>query len=34
MPRLRAILMLGRIAHDSTLKTLASADAPFKHGAA
>ena len=35
MPRLRAILMLGRIAHDSTLKTLAvkSADAPFKHGA-
>jgi len=35
MPRLRAIVMLGRVAHDTTLKTLGirSADAPFAHGA-
>ena len=35
MPRLRAIVTLGRIAHDSTLKTLnlRAAAAPFKHGA-
>ena len=34
MPRLRAVVMLGRIAHDSTLKALACAprDAPFGHG--
>ncbi|MDO8977878.1 MAG: uracil-DNA glycosylase [Afipia sp.] len=36
MPRLRAIVMLGRVAHDSTLKTLGirAPDAPFAHGAA
>jgi uracil-DNA glycosylase len=35
MPRLRAIVVLGRIAHDSTLKTLnlRAAAAPFAHGA-
>lgn len=35
MPRLRAIVMLGRIAHDTTLKTLGlrAAQAPFGHGA-
>lgn len=35
MPRLRAIVMLGRVAHDSTLKTLGirAPDAPFAHGA-
>ena len=35
MTRLRAIVALGRIAHDSTLKALGirSAAAPFKHGA-
>jgi uracil-DNA glycosylase len=35
MPRLRAIVALGRIAHDSMLKTLAvrAAAAPFAHGA-
>jgi uracil-DNA glycosylase len=35
MPRLRAIVALGRIAHDSTLKALAlrAAQAPFAHGA-
>jgi uracil-DNA glycosylase len=35
MPRLRAIVALGRIAHESTLKALAlrSAAAPFAHGA-
>lgn len=35
MPRLRAIVMLGRVAHDSTLKTLniRAPDAPFAHGA-
>ena len=35
MPNLRAIVTLGRIAHDSTLKTLdlRAAAAPFKHGA-
>ena len=35
MTKLRAIVALGRIAHDSTLKALAirSAAAPFKHGA-
>ncbi len=35
MPKLRAIVALGRIAHDSTLKTLRlrAADAPFAHGA-
>ncbi|HEX7883769.1 MAG TPA: uracil-DNA glycosylase [Afipia sp.] len=35
MPRLRAIVMLGRVAHDSTLKTLniRAPDAPFSHGA-
>ena len=35
MPRLRAIVALGRIAHDSVLKTLKlrSAAAPFAHGA-
>lgn len=35
MPKLRAIVALGRIAHDSTLKALGirSAAAPFKHGA-
>ena len=35
MPRLRAILALGRIAHESTLKALGvrSAAAPFAHGA-
>jgi uracil-DNA glycosylase len=34
MPRLRAVVMLGRIAHDSTLKAfgLRAADAPFGHG--
>ncbi len=35
MPHLRAIVALGRIAHDSTLKALGlrAAAAPFKHGA-
>jgi uracil-DNA glycosylase family 4 len=35
MPKLRAIVALGRIAHDSTLKALGlrSAAAPFGHGA-
>jgi uracil-DNA glycosylase family 4 len=35
MPRLRAIVALGRIAHDSMLKTLGmrAATAPFGHGA-
>jgi uracil-DNA glycosylase family 4 len=35
MPHLRAIVALGRIAHDSTLKALAlrAAQAPFGHGA-
>ena len=35
MPRLRAIVALGRIAHDSTLKALGvrGAAAPFAHGA-
>jgi uracil-DNA glycosylase family 4 len=35
MPRLRAVVVLGRIAHDSTLKTLnlRPAAAPFAHGA-
>lgn len=36
LPRLKAILCLGRIAHDSTLAalTLKAKDAPFSHGAA
>jgi uracil-DNA glycosylase family 4 len=35
MPRLRAIVALGRVAHDTLLKTLAlrAAAAPFAHGA-
>jgi uracil-DNA glycosylase family 4 len=35
MPRLRAIVVLGRVAHDTTLKTLnlRGAVAPFAHGA-
>jgi len=35
MPKLRAIVALGRIAHDSTLRALSCrlADAPFRHGA-
>jgi uracil-DNA glycosylase len=35
MPNLRAIMVLGRIAHDSTLKVLGlrAAEAPFAHGA-
>jgi uracil-DNA glycosylase len=35
MPRLRAIVALGRVAHDSTLKVLGlrAAAAPFAHGA-
>lgn len=35
MPKLRAIVLLGRIAHDSTLKALGlrAAEAPFGHGA-
>ncbi|MES2751575.1 MAG: uracil-DNA glycosylase [Pseudomonadota bacterium] len=35
MPRLRAIVMLGRVSHDSTLKMLGlrASDAPFAHGA-
>jgi uracil-DNA glycosylase len=35
MPRLRAVVVLGRIAHDSTLKAfnLRAAAAPFTHGA-
>lgn len=35
MPRLRAIVALGRIAHDSTVKALGlrAAQAPFAHGA-
>jgi uracil-DNA glycosylase family 4 len=35
MPRLRAVVMLGRVAHDSTLKALGvrAAEAPFGHGA-
>ena len=35
MSRLRAVMMLGRVSHDSTLKALGirSSDAPFSHGA-
>jgi uracil-DNA glycosylase len=35
MPRLRAIMALGRVAHESTLKALGvrSSAAPFAHGA-
>jgi uracil-DNA glycosylase family 4 len=35
MPNVRAIILLGRIAHDTTLKTLGirAVNAPFKHGA-
>ena len=35
MPKLRAIVALGRVAHDSMLKVLAlrAAAAPFAHGA-
>jgi uracil-DNA glycosylase len=35
MPALRAIVMLGRVSHDSTLKALGLrlADVPFGHGA-
>jgi uracil-DNA glycosylase len=35
MPRLRAVVMLGRVAHDSTLKAfgIRAAEAPFGHGA-
>jgi uracil-DNA glycosylase len=35
MPKLRAIVALGRVAHDSMLKTLQlrAAAAPFSHGA-
>ena len=35
MPRLRAIVVLGRVAHDATIKTLGirAAAAPFGHGA-
>ena len=35
MPRLRAIVMLGRVSHDTTLRTLGvrAATAPFGHGA-
>lgn len=35
MPKLRTVVMLGRIAHDSTLKALGrrAAEAPFSHGA-
>lgn len=35
MPQLRAIVLLGRISHDTTLSTLGirAADAPFSHGA-
>ncbi|MEW6639999.1 MAG: uracil-DNA glycosylase [Pseudomonadota bacterium] len=35
MPRLRAVVLLGRVAHDSTLKAFGvrAADAPFGHGA-
>jgi uracil-DNA glycosylase family 4 len=35
MPRLRAVVMLGRVAHDSTLKAfgIRAAEAPFSHGA-
>ncbi|MGO4716767.1 uracil-DNA glycosylase [Bradyrhizobium sp. 2TAF24] len=35
MPRLRAVVLLGRVAHDSTLKAFGvrAADAPFSHGA-
>ncbi len=35
MPRLRAIVALGRVAHDTTLKVLGirAAAAPFAHGA-
>ena len=35
MPKVRAIVLLGRIAHESTLKAVGirSAAAPFKHGA-
>jgi uracil-DNA glycosylase len=35
MPKLRAIVVLGRIAHESTVKALGlrNADAPFAHGA-
>jgi uracil-DNA glycosylase len=36
MPRLRAIVALGRVAHESTVKALGlrAAAAPFSHGAA
>ncbi len=36
LPRLRAVVTLGRIAHDSTVRALGGRlrDAPFKHGAA
>jgi uracil-DNA glycosylase len=35
MPQLRAVVMLGRIAHDSTLKAfgIRAVDAPFRHSA-
>lgn len=35
MPKLRAIVMLGRVSHDSTLRALGvrAPDAPFSHGA-
>lgn len=35
MPNLRAVVMLGRVAHDTTLKAfgIRAADAPFGHGA-
>jgi uracil-DNA glycosylase family 4 len=35
MPKLRAVVMLGRVSHDSTLKALGvrASDAPFSHGA-
>jgi uracil-DNA glycosylase family 4 len=35
MPKLRAVVMLGRVAHDSTLKAfgLRATEAPFGHGA-
>lgn len=35
MPKLRAVVMLGRVAHDTTLKAfgIRAAEAPFGHGA-
>jgi uracil-DNA glycosylase len=35
MPKLRALITLGRISHETTVKALDAkrADAPFKHGA-